>query len=288
MVHLAQAVTVSVAVLFVLNTSAGMAAQGHARGGGDTRPRGTCGRASAGGRFYAPAAQRSMPAVVHIFTSRGGRGQRHPLLGTTRCSATSSGSARTAYAERIRPRQGVIVSPDGYVLTNNHVIETADAIEVALNDGRKFAARLVGRDPETDLAVLRIDGPRRFRRSPSRPPTASRWATWCWRSATLFGVGQTVTMGIVRRSVAASSASTPSRTTSRPTPRSTLAPGWRAGRQQRQPGRHQHGDLLARWRSLGIGFAIPVSIARDVLEQNRRHRRGRARLGGRGDPGPHA
>ena len=52
---------------------------------------------------------------------------------------------------------GVIVTKDGYILTNNHVVESADDIKVALNDGREFSARVIGRDPQTDIAVLKID-----------------------------------------------------------------------------------------------------------------------------------
>lgn len=52
---------------------------------------------------------------------------------------------------------GVIVTKDGYILTNKHVVESADDIKVALNDGREFSAQVIGRDPQTDIAVLKID-----------------------------------------------------------------------------------------------------------------------------------
>ena len=91
----------------------------------------------------------------------------------------------------------MIVSPDGYVLTNNHVIEGADAIEVALNDGRKFAARLVGRDPETDLAVLRIDSADVLPAITFPAGDSLAVGDVVLAIGNPFGVGQTVTMGIV-------------------------------------------------------------------------------------------
>jgi serine protease DegQ len=90
----------------------------------------------------------------------------------------------------------VIVSADGYILTNNHVIEAADQIEVVLADGRKAPARIVGTDPETDLAVIRID-------VASLPAIvlgnadAVRVGDVVLAIGNPFGVGQTVTMGIV-------------------------------------------------------------------------------------------
>jgi len=156
----AQAVTISVAGLFVLSTLKPEWLR-------DTAPASvvaileapsTEGERPAAVGSYAAAAQRSMPAVVHIFTSKAGVAPGHPLL--------DDPVFRHFFGERPNsgPTQrqsglgsGVIVSPDGYIVTNNHVIETADQIEVALNDGRKFGARLIGRDPETDLAVLKID-----------------------------------------------------------------------------------------------------------------------------------
>ena len=59
---------------------------------------------------------------------------------------------------------GVVVSSDGYILTNYHVVEAADEIEVALNSGKKYKARVVGADPESDIAVLRIDADEKIRR----------------------------------------------------------------------------------------------------------------------------
>ena len=163
---------------------------------------------------------------------------------------------------------GVIVSPDGYVLTNNHVIETADAIEVALNDGRKFAARLVGRDPETDLAVLRIDG------ADVLPaitfPAADSLAVGdvVLAIGNPFGVGQTVTMGIVsalgRSQLGINTFENYIQTDA------AINPGNSGGALVDSAGSLVGINTAIYSRSggsLGIGFAIPVSIARDVLEQ---------------------
>ena len=80
---------------------------------------------------------------------------------------------------------GVIVDPAGLVVTNNHVIEGASEVKVALSDKREFEAEIVLKDERTDLAVLRAEGREReiSRRSTSPIPTSCRSATWCWRSA---------------------------------------------------------------------------------------------------------
>src|SRR5439155_1568454 len=91
---------------------------------------------------------------------------------------------------------GVIVSTSGYVLTNHHVVEAADEIEVALADGKKLLAKLVGNDPETDIAVLRVNS--------ENLPAISFGSSETLRVGDVvlaignpFGVGQTVTSGIV-------------------------------------------------------------------------------------------
>jgi serine protease DegQ len=141
---------------------------------------------------YADAVRRAAPAVVNVYTERDI--QRGPLA--------ADPLLRRFFNDRPGPNRvlslgsGVVATPDGYVLTNNHVVQAADQISVALADGRKMDARLVGADPESDLAVLKIEA-------------ANLPAITFGRSETLnvgdvvlaignpFDVGQTVTMGIV-------------------------------------------------------------------------------------------
>ena len=149
--------------------------------------------APAGGS-YREAAGRAMPAVVNILTSKTSR-ETHPLL--------KDPFFRRFFGDRMPPDEklaslgsGVIVSADGYILTNNHVVEGADVIEVGLADGRKAAARIVGTDPETDLAVIRINE-RKLPVMVLGDPDAARVGDVVLAIGNPFGVGQTVTLGII-------------------------------------------------------------------------------------------
>ncbi|MGV2480128.1 UNVERIFIED_CONTAM: trypsin-like peptidase domain-containing protein, partial [Salmonella enterica subsp. enterica serovar Weltevreden] len=90
---------------------------------------------------------------------------------------------------------GVIVSEDGVVLTNNHVVEAADEIEVSLNDGGKYPATLIGSDPESDLAVLRIKAPTKLPAASFGDNDLLRIGDVVLAIGNPFDVGQTVTMG---------------------------------------------------------------------------------------------
>lgn len=143
---------------------------------------------------YRDAAGRAMPAVVNILTSKALR-ETHPLL--------KDPFFRRFFGDKLPPQEqmaslgsGVIVSADGYILTNNHVVEGADEIEVGLADGRKAEASVVGTDPETDLAVIRI-------KEKNLPvivlgePDQARVGDVVLAIGNPFGVGQTVTLGII-------------------------------------------------------------------------------------------
>ena len=142
------------------------------------------------------AAEKAMPAVVNIFTSTVIKAPIHPLMEDPRFrfffgdpdsepqSSSSLGS-------------GVIVSPEGYILTNHHVVEAADQIEVALADGRKSKAHVIGSDPETDLAVIKIDLPGELPAIIFGRPERAQVGDMVLAIGNPFGVGQTVTMGII-------------------------------------------------------------------------------------------
>jgi serine protease DegS len=147
---------------------------------------------------YADAVDRAAPAVVNIFTKK-------------RVTQTVPSIFQDPLVQRffgdyfdLQPREreesslgsGVIVSNQGHILTNNHVIEGADAIEVALRDGRTATAKVEGSDPEADLAVLKID----LAELPMMPlgdSEALRVGDVVLAIGNPFGVGQTVTLGIV-------------------------------------------------------------------------------------------
>jgi Do/DeqQ family serine protease len=156
------------------------------------------GRAASGPYSYAAAVEKASPAVVNINTAkvvtlqnpffddpvfRQFFGNADDLIGPRKRIETSLGS-------------GVIMSEQGYILTNHHVIRGADAIQVSLQDGRVTQARVVGSDPDTDVAVLKID----LKRLPVITLGHSenlRVGDVVLAIGNPFGVGQTVTMGIV-------------------------------------------------------------------------------------------
>jgi len=213
------------------------------------------------------AVGRAMPAVVNIFTSKEVRAQRAPLL--------SDPLFRRFFGDQFggEPQRasslgsGVIVSPAGYILTNHHVVDAADEIEVALSDGKKLLAKVVGIDPETDLAVLRVDAEGLPAISFGRSE-ALRVGDPVLAIGNPFGVGQTVTSGIVsalgRSGLHINTFENFIQTDA------AINPGNSGGALV-----DANGDLVGintaiysrSGGSMGIGFAIPVSTAKTVLDQ---------------------
>jgi len=149
--------------------------------------------ASSGPISYAPAVNRAAPAVVNIYTTQKVRTLSHPLLEHPWFRFHGEQMPRERTASSLG--SGVIVSSDGYILTNDHVVASADSIVVALRDGREISAKVIGTDPDTDLAVLKIE----LDKLPVLPfkTSASAVGDVVLAIGNPFGVGQTVTQGII-------------------------------------------------------------------------------------------
>ena len=206
------------------------------------------------------AAQAAMPAVASVTAARQGAGNPHAHLPSLRDllddeeAIEGSGSA-------------VLVSPEGYLLTNHHVIEGADRITVRLADGREDTATLVGTDPETDLAVLKIGLPR------LPVATLGRSQDLVVGDSVLaighpFNVGLTATRGIVsalsRRGLGLSTFEDFIQTDA------AINPGNSGGALVDARGALVGINTAIYSRSggsLGIGFAVPIDLARQVMDE---------------------
>lgn len=215
---------------------------------------------------YSDAAKRAMPTVVNVYTTKEINVPNNPF--------PNDPLFRHFFGDRFGSRKeqtsslgsGVIVSAQGYVLTNHHVIDAADEIEVALADGRKARAKIVGSDPETDIALLKIDLPNlpvlAFGRSDQ-----ARVGDVVLAIGNPFGVGQTVTMGIVsalgRSHLGINTFENFIQTDA------AINPGNSGGALI-----DSNGNLIGinsaiysrTGGSLGIGFAIPSATAKQVME----------------------
>lgn len=147
---------------------------------------------------FKKAAERAMPAVVHIKASesRQAASQRLREQRYTDPFSFFFGQGQYEMQPRSGTGSGVIYTADGYILTNNHVVEFADEFEVTLHDGREFKARMVGRDENTDMAVIKIDA----KDLPAIELTNSddvQVGEWALAVGNPFDLTSTVTAGIV-------------------------------------------------------------------------------------------
>ena len=208
------------------------------------------------------AAQRASAAVVSINTSKAPdrRPQANDPWFRFFFGEQGSGQPQAGLGS------GVIISPDGYILTNNHVVEGADEIEVVLNDSRRTQAKVIGTDPESDLAILKV-GLDRLPVITLGNSDALQVGDQVLAIGNPFGVGQTVTSGIVsalgRNQLGINTFENFIQTDA------AINPGNSGGALVDVNGTLMGINTAIYSRSggsMGIGFAIPVSTAKLVLE----------------------
>ena len=219
------------------------------------------------GTGYSEAAKKAIPSVVNIFTSKEVRVPSHPVLNDPIFRRYFGDQLDGGSQQQRSLGSGVIVSQQGYILTNHHVVEDADEIQVALADGRTAKARIVGADPDTDLAVLKID----LHNLPAVTFGQSdqlRVGDVVLAIGDPFGVGQTVTMGIVsalgRSRLGINQFENFIQTDA------AINPGNSGGALVDISGNLvgiNSAIFSQTGGSQGIGFSIPVSLARNVMEQ---------------------
>ena len=265
-----QAVTIALALLFIVQTLRPELLPGAARSGvvtlQESAPQAIDGQTSAMG--VSAAAQKAMPSVVNVFTSTVIKTPIHPFMDDPRFRFFFGDPRDMEPQSSSSLGSGVIVSPDGYILTNHHVVEAADEIEVALADGRKTKAHVIGSDPETDLAVIKVELPGKLPAITFGHPERAQVGDIAVAIGNPFGVGQTVTMGIIsalkRSHLGLNTFENFIQTDA------AINPGNSGGALV-----DVNGNLIGinsaiyspNGGSLGIGFAIPVSIAKRTMEQ---------------------
>jgi len=159
---------------------------------------------------------------------------------------------------------GFIIDEGGYIVTNNHVIEDADQIKVRLITGEEFDAEVVGRDPNTDLALIKIEGAKDLKPMPMGDSEELRVGTWVVAIGSPFGLEQTVTAGIVSakgRIIGSGPYDDFIQTDA------SINPGNSGG-----PLINMQGEVVGINTAIvasgqGIGFAIPINMAREIVSQ---------------------
>ncbi|MCK4743069.1 MAG: Do family serine endopeptidase [Sulfuriflexus sp.] len=224
---------------------------------------------------YADAVEQTSASVVNIYTAKIVTERANPLQNDPFFKRFFEGTAPVTPRKRLETSlgSGVIVSSQGYVLTNNHVIQGADEIRVVLANGETPSAKVVGTDPDTDLAVLKINYVKLPAITIGQSKTL-RVGDVVLAIGNPFGVGKTVTMGIVsatgRNQLGINTFENFIQTDA------AINPGNSGGALINANGKLVGINTAIFSRSggsQGIGFAIPASLARDVMQQIIEHGR---------------
>src|SRR5436190_14610319 len=232
-----------------------------------------------GGRSsFAPVVKKVAPGVVKVFTTT----RAHTVEFNSDDNSGMNDMMRRFFGDDFQSRaprhngpsrtpqqrgigSGVIVTKDGYILTNNHVVDGADELKVTMQDGREFTAKVIGRDPKSDVAVIKIDA----KDLPTVPIADSdkvEVGDVVLAVGNPFGIGQTVTTGIVSATGRGDAVGLDYEDFIQTD--AAINPGNSGGALVDAEGRLIGINTAILSRSggnQGIGFAIPVNIARDVM-----------------------
>ncbi len=224
---------------------------------------------------FSELAEKARPGVVNISTERtikgGGRVFRHffgePYGDRGNPFDDFFGPFQDLPGREHKERSlgsGFIIDETGYIVTNNHVIAQADEIKVKLADGKEFDAEVVGRDSKTDVALIKIKGANALTPLPLGNSEAIKVGTWVVAIGSPFGLEQTVTQGIVSakgRSIGAGPYDDFIQTDA------SINPGNSGGPLLNLKGEVIGINTAIVARGQGIGFAIPINMARDIVSQ---------------------
>lgn len=222
---------------------------------------------------FVQVAQSVRPAVVNVSTTQRPRpreGRRAPQVPPQFREFFGEDFFERFFGEppqreRASLGSGLILDKRGFILTNNHVIEEADEIEVRLSDKRKFTAKVVGKDPKTDLAVVKIDAPNDLPVAKLGDSTKIRIGEWAIAIGSPFGLDQTVTVGVVsavgRSDVGIATYEDFIQTDA------SINPGNSGG-----PLLNLNGEVIGINTAIvaggrGIGFAIPINMAKEIKDR---------------------
>jgi len=264
----AQAVTLTLAVLFVVSLVKPdwLAWRSQVVEVRESLPAPVLAPATASRLSFSDAARRAIPAVVNISATREVK-RRNPLLEDPAFQRFFGERFSLPNETQLSLGSGVIVSREGYILTNDHVVEGVSDIKVTLFDGRTVPGKIVGSDPDTDLAVVRVNAngltPITFGLSDQ-----AKVGDIVLAIGDPFSVGQTVTMGIISAVGRELGPSTPFSNFIQTD--AAINPGNSGGALVDTNGNLIGVNTLIFSRSggyQGIGFAIPVSLAKRVMEQ---------------------
>jgi serine protease Do len=224
---------------------------------------------------FADLAEQLKPSVVNISTTQVVKGQRRMAPRMPFPSPFGERDPFEEFFERffggegpqreMRRRSlgsGFIITKDGYIVTNNHVVENASDIKVSLSDKEEFDAKVIGRDPKTDLALIKIEAKKDLLTAPLGDSSKLRVGEWVIAIGNPFGLGHTVTAGIVSakgRTIGAGPYDDFIQTDA------SINPGNSGG-----PLFNMNGEVIGLNTAIvasgqGIGFATPINVAKEVL-----------------------